>query len=542
MKDKTGSRQTRPKLSPRDRINREQGAVVKDWGGKLPIALIYPNSYFLGMSNLGIQMIYSLLNSYPDIVCERVFWEKDSSQQGNPPVSIESGRPLTDFAVLAFSISYELDYFNVISILKAAGIPLHAADRDENYPLIIAGGPCIIANPAPLVPFFDCFGIGEAEAIFPFLLPAISENIGGNRQQLLKDLSALPGIYAPTFTKTPVTRQWVKTLDDYPVHSTILTPDTELGDLYLIEVERGCNWGCRFCLVNTAFAPMRIHSPEKILEQAKQGLPYRKRIGLMGPAISDHPRIVEILSALVDMGAEVSMSSLRIGSMSDKIIEQLSLGKVQTVTIAPEAGSQRLRQMIKKGICQEDILQVVSEVAERQMKQLKLYFIIGLPTENDEDVQEIVDLALVMKKTLIQHRSKAQMTINIAPFTPKAGTPFQWLPMTPLETLNHRIAMLKRSLPPQGIKINAESPAWSQIHGALAMGDEKLGEALTDIGEISLAGWKQALARHQIDVEDYIYQQHDTGRRLPWSMIHSGQKPEHLEHELAQAMQRLDTV
>ena len=272
----------------RRQLSRKRGAIIKDWGGKIPIALIYPNSYYLGMSNLGLHAIYRLLNNYSEIVCERAFWERDSRQI----LSVESQRPLSDFAFLAFTISYELDYFNIVSILKASGIPLYAADRDERHPLVIAGGPCIIANHMPLSPFFDCLCIGEAEPILPAMLPVLVAGITGQRSDRLKALAALPGIYVPQhYSGTPVVRQWTKNLDDFPVTSVILTPDTELGNLYLIEVERGCNWGCRFCLVSNAFSPMRYRSPENLIDQARLGLKYRKRIGLVGAAVSDHPQI-----------------------------------------------------------------------------------------------------------------------------------------------------------------------------------------------------------------------------------------------------------
>jgi len=266
----------------RRRLSREGGTIIKDWGGRLPVALVYPNSYFIGMSNLGLHAIYSLLNSYSDVVCERAFWEKENRDKRFPALSLESQRPLSDFAVLAFSVTYELDYFNVAQMLKASGIPLYAADRDERHPVVIAGGACIIANPMPLSPFFDCLCIGEAEAILPAVVPILSDGITGKRPDMLKALAKVPGIYVPQYhSGTPVVRQWAKNLDDFPVHSVILTPDTELGDLYLIEVERGCNWGCRFCLVGNAFSPMRFRSIDKLLEQAEQGLQYRRRIGLV---------------------------------------------------------------------------------------------------------------------------------------------------------------------------------------------------------------------------------------------------------------------
>ncbi len=521
----------------RRRLSREQGTVTKDWGGRLPIALIYPNSYYIGMSNLGLHAIYSLLNSYNEVVCERAFWERENRAQQLPTLSLESQRPLSDFAILAFSISYELDYFNVVQILKASGIPLYAADRDERHPLVIAGGPCIIANPLPLSPFFDCLCIGEAESMLPAMLPVLAEGISGKRNDMLKALASLPGVYVPQcYSGTPVVRQWARSLDDFPITSTILTPDTELGDLYLIEVERGCNWGCRFCLVSNAFRPMRFRSIDKLIAQAKQGLKYRKRLGLVGAAVSDHPQLEELLVKLRQMGAELSISSLRMRPLSRIVLREMAKGGARTIALAPEAGSQRLRQVIKKGISEDDILKSMDKVAEQGIKQLKLYFMIGLPSETDEDIEEIINLTLKCKAILDKRQSGCRITLNIAPFVPKAGTPFQWLPMAPLPALNHRLSLLKNNLSPKGIKLKCESPAWSQIQAVLARGDIKLAEVLANIEEVSLAGWRQAVEKCHLDIDFYAHQRWDATKRLPWAVIDSGTKDAYLESELNEAL------
>ncbi|MFC2067124.1 radical SAM protein [Chloroflexota bacterium] len=518
-------------------LSREEGTIIKDWGGRLPVALIYPNSYYLGMSNLGIHAIYSLLNSYSNVVCERVFRERDHSEKNLHPLSLESQRPLADFAVLAFSISYELDYFNVVRILKASGIPLYAADRDESHPLVIAGGPCITANPMPLSPFFDGLCIGEAEAILPTMLPILFDSISDERNELLKTLASLPGVYVPAYySGTPVIRQWARNLDDFPATSIILTPDTELGDLYLIEVERGCNWSCRFCLVSTAFSPMRFRSADNIIEQAKRGLKYRRRIGLVGPAVSDHPQIVEILSRLRQMGAGLSISSLRIGSLTPNILREIAKGGVRSIVLAPDAGSRRLRQVIKKGISEEDILKSIEMVAEHRIKQLKLYFMVGLPSETDEDVKEIIDLALAAKNILDRRQSGTRITLNIAPFVPKASTPFQRLPMAPLQILNRRLSMLKKSLSPKGIKPKCESPAWSQVQGVLSRGDANVAKVLANIEEVTLSGWRKAVEKCHLESDFYVQQRWDTAQELPWAAIDSGAKAAHLESKLNKAL------
>jgi len=489
------------------------------------------------MSNLGLHAIYSLLNSYSEVVCERAFWERDNRDEQLPTLSLESQRPLSDFAVLAFSITYELDYFNVVQILRAGGIPLYAADRDERHPLVIAGGPCIIANPLPLSPFFDCLCIGEAEPILPVMLPVLAEGIGGKRDELLKELASLPGVYVPLAPfGTPVVRQWASSLDDFPVTSTILTPDTELGNLYLIEVERGCNRGCRFCLVSNAFCPMRFRSIDKLIAQAKLGLKYRKRLGLVGPAVSDHPQLEELLVRSRQMGAGLSISSLRMRPLSRIVLRELAKGEARTITLAPEAGSERLRQVIRKGISEDDILESIGKVAEAGIKQLKLYFMIGLPSETDEDIEGIINLTLSGKNILDRQQTGCRLSLNIAPFVPKAGTPFQWLPMAHIPTLNHRLSLLKNNLSPKGIKVKSESPAWSQVQGVLARGDIKLDEVLANIEEVSLAGWRQVVEKCHLDVDFYAHQRWDTSEKLPWAILDLGTKPGHLELELNKAL------
>lgn len=519
----------------RQRLAQEKGAIIKDWGGRLPLALIYPNSYHLGMSNLGIHAIYHLLNSYGDVVCERVFWEKETSP--DPAISRESQRQLGEFAVLAFSITYELDYFNVVPILKSSHIPLYAADRDSRHPLVIAGGACITANPMPLAPFFDCLCIGEAEAILPAMLPVLSEGTAGRRDEVLEELAKLPGIYVPMHHPGKrVARQWLKNLDDYPTHTIIITPDTELGNLYLIEAERGCPWHCRFCLVNNVFRPMRSRSIESLIEQAREGLKYRKRLGLVGPAVSDHPHIEELLARFLEMGAELAISSLRVSSVSPKLLAELARGGVQTVTIAPEAGSPRLRRIINKAITEDNITEVVSQVAKLGIKQLKLYFMIGLPTETDEDIAETINLTLRYKNILDRQKTGCRIAVTISPFVPKAGTPFQWLPAELPAVLNRRLAMLKNSLEPKGIKVKSESPAWSQVQTVLSRGDTEIAKVLASMENISLSGWRREVGKHRLDVDFYAHRRWDTGQKLPWAVLDSGTTPERLADELARAL------
>jgi radical SAM superfamily enzyme YgiQ (UPF0313 family) len=499
----------------RVRLSHETGTIYRDWGGKLPIALIYPNSYYIGMSNLGIQAIYRFINNYSDVVCERVFYEPYADE----PLAMESQRPLTDFSVLAFSISYELDYFNVVQMLKASGIPLYAKDRDETHPLVIAGGPCITANPMPLSPFFDCLCIGEAEVILPAMFPLIEEGVSENRQELLEALSLMPGVYVPGYKQKSVARQWLANLDSFPVHSNVLTYNTELGNMYLIEVQRGCKWACRFCLVSCAYKPLRFHSLDSLIEQAKEGLKFRKRLGLVGPAVTDHPQIENLVMRLHKMGAEISVSSLRIKPLLPMVLGEVIKGGTDTVALAPEAGSQRLRTYIHKGINEDDILKALEKVAGQGVKQLKLYFMIGLPTETDDDIEEMARLAIKCKEILNSHLTGSRITLTIAPFVPKAGTPFQRHGMELITVLKRRLAHLKNLLPEKGISVKNESLDWSEVQAVLSRGDTKLSEALAQMDKVTLAEWHQAMKLAHLDSDFYAHTKWGTKQELPWKVI-----------------------
>ena len=518
-------------------LSREQGTIFKDWGGKIAIALAYPNSYHVGMSNLGFQTIYGLLNSYDQIVCERLFYHGR-----HPPFSTESQRQPQEFALLAFSISYELDYFNVVHMLRASGIPLLATQRDRRHPLLIAGGPCVSANPEPLAPFFDCFVIGEGETVLPQVVDLITEGIYDSRDDLLKALAGVPGIYVPNHPQAkPVLRQWIPNIDELATTSVVLTPDTEFGNMHLMEIARGCGRGCRFCLAGYNFRPMRPHSLDNLLTQAKEGLSRSKRLGLVGAAISDHPQLEELVIRLRKMDAELSVSSLRVKPLSTVVLEALAESGTRTVSLAPEAGSARLRNLMNKGISEEHVLRAVDKVAQVGLRQLKLYFMIGLPTENDEEAIEIVDLALACKAVVDGRQAETRIVLNISPFVPKGGTPFQWLGMAPPEVLRQRMSLIGKSLRPKGIEVRAESAAWSVAQGVLSRGDSSLGAVLASMKERYLSAWRQALRENHLDGESLAHRQFSTSEKLPWASIDSGVSVKYLRQELKKAWQGRET-
>ncbi|MCL7451623.1 MAG: radical SAM protein [Anaerolineae bacterium] len=513
-------------------IQAEKGTVYKDWGGRLPIALIFPNSYYLGMSSLALHTLYRLWNASDDIVCERVFVDPSAGDPA-PPLSLESGAPVDYFPVLAFSLTYEMDYFNLVGLLRAAGLPLRARERDESHPLIIAGGPAVSANPEPLAPFLDAVLIGEIEPAFAALTAAL-RCIYDGREAALEALSQVAGVYLPNPDETPapgrpVVRQWLADLDRCPTHSTILTPNTEFSNMGLIEIARGCGRGCRFCLAGYAYRPPRERSVACIIEQARVLLADTDRIGLVSAAVSDHSGIDVLARQLRQLGADISVSSMRVDPPSTPLIRALAESGTRTLTIAPEAGSERLRQAINKTQTADDVLRAVDLAAHYGLAQVKLYFMIGLPTETEEDIQALVDLTLACAQ-----RFTGRVTANVTPFVPKAGTPFQRVAQTRAKTLKKRLDYVDSKLRRQAITVKSESPAWAEIQGGLARGDRRVAEALLTVERVTPGNWKKALNEAGLSLQDLL-RERAAGEPLPWDFIRSGIQEAHLRREAQRA-------
>jgi len=512
-------------------LDRETGTIVKDWGGKLAVALIYPNTYFVGMSSLGMQTLYRLFNGHSDVVCERVFYRDPTRSQQTPsPVSLESQRPLTDFSLLAFTLSYEMDYFNVVHMLRHAGMPVLSEQRDSRWPLVVAGGPAISSNPEPLAPVFDAIFIGEGEEIIePIVDSCIGE--GGDRDGTLAAWAELPGMYVPgaspgaATARIPVERQWVRDLEHHPTHSVVLTPDTEFGDLYLIEIARGCGRGCRFCLAGYHYRPPRERPVEMLLEQASVGLRRRERIGLVSAAISDYGEIEDLVEGLRRLGARLSVSSLRADSLRETLVAALSDSGARTLTIAPEAGHPRLRQVINKTQSEAELLQAVDWATTYRFPRLKLYFMVGHPSETNQDMDAIVDLVLEARS-----RFPRRLTINLTPFVPKPHTPFQWAEMAPARTVQERQAYVKRQLRGHRVDVKTDSPAWAEVQGVLARGDQRLADVLQSMDRVSLPAWRRAMAENSLAPEDFL-RQRSLSEALPWQVVDGGVSDEFLQRE-----------
>ncbi len=499
-------------------LQKEIGFILKDWGGKIPIVLVYPNTYYIGMSSLGFQTVYRLFNAEKDVVCERAFADPLFMDETGP-ISLESQRPLADFSVIAFSIPYELDYFNVVEVLKRSRLPIFSADRGEGDALVIAGGPAVSANPEPLALFVDAFVIGEGEEVIPELVAVLREAPYLSRSELLKALRKIQGVYVPLLhspSDPPVVRQWVRNLDLHPVHSVVLTEETEFGEMYLVEIERGCGKECRFCLARCIYPPLRERSVESILAQAQQGLNWRNIIGLVGFAVSDYSKMDELLDGLMALGAGISTSSLRAESVTDKLIKAIAQSSA-SITLAPEAGSFALRRIIGKPIPEEDILRVAELAKKHGIRRMKLYFMIGLPRESEEDVKAVGKLVAE-----VLNRFEGEVVVNVSPFVPKPHTPFQRIGMASEEELEERLKLLRRLLGRLKVKVRAESPAWAMVQATLSRGDRNIGLALAELAKsgekVTPSRWERALEKAGLEKGKYLGPW-PRNEALPWEKV-----------------------
>jgi radical SAM superfamily enzyme YgiQ (UPF0313 family) len=543
------SRTRERKGRPRTAELEEVGAIKKDWGGRIPIALIYPNVYTVGMANLGYQFIYHLLNQEPDLVCERAFLpeaaENVPPQSMPAPRSLESAQPLSRFEVLAFSVPFENDYPHLLRILAAAGIPLQAARREPPQPMVWAGGFTASMNPEPLATFVDLFTIGEGEAILPELLAGYrqcrQERL--SKKACLAALSRLEGIYVPAFyhirydrlgrvhsfrARAPapdrVRRRIVSPLTGVVPASSLLTTASAFESMYLIEIGRGCPRGCRFCAAGHLFSPPRYRDMDDLLPTICTALDKTKRIGLVSSAVCDHPQIGEICRAILAKGGEVSVSSLRLDALDEHLLKSLVRSGHRTLALAPEAGSQRLRDVIRKGISEEQILKAVRRIAVAGIPILRLYFMVGLPGETWADIESIVALA-----RKVQHQARTdtagkgfqRLTLSVNPFVPKPGTPFQWHPFEEIGELKGRIQHIRRALrKKRAVEVIHEPPKWARIQALLSRGDRRIGRVLQLVADGRR--WDEALVEVNLNPAFYLHRRRGFEEVLPWDFIDQG--------------------
>ncbi len=536
----------------------EIGTIKKDCRECIRIALVYPNKYHIGMSNLGFQTVYHLLNDIKGVVCERSFLPDKTDSSGAGIITIESGRPISEFDIIAFSISFENDYPNILTILYKADIPLHSSDRGTPHPLVIAGGVACFLNPEPIFSFIDCFLIGEAESMLPLFIDSFDNNI--DKKSLLKNLaSKVPGAYVPAFYKTSynkdgtvrsfeplfnasanIRRIYPEDLSHVLTCSSIITPHTTFANTFLIETGRGCPHGCRFCSAGYVYRPPRYRHHTAIEKCLEQGVLLTDKIGLVGAAVSDFPGIKELHDYVNDKDIKISFSSLRADSLSRELISLLRRSKVKTATIAPDAGSERMRKVINKGITEEDVLNAAEALVSGGIPNLKLYFMIGLPTETMDDVEAVIELCKKIKHQFLESsrikKRIGEITVSVNSFVPKPFTPFQWVAMNDERTLKKKIKMIKDGLKKvANVRVHADIPRWAYIQAMFSRGDRRVSEILTLVNK-NRGNWAQTLKETPINPDFYALRERSLDELLPWDFIDHGVKKSFLRNEYKRAM------
>jgi radical SAM superfamily enzyme YgiQ (UPF0313 family) len=534
-------------------LAREVGSVRKPHGGRLRVALAFPNTYYVGMSNLGFQTIYRLLNADDEVACERVFLppkqELHARLASGPRLfALESQTPVADFDVLAFSVSFEWDYTNVLTMLRLAGLPLYAEQRTARHPLVAIGGAVTFVNPEPLAPFADVVAAGEGEHLVPALLDALKGASG--QPDLLARLSRtrgfyVPSLYEPRYTDegalagiepkagsdavAPVRKAAVKTTDALdPPCTTIFTPDTEFGSRFLVEVVRGCANLCRFCWAGYNYLPVRPFPADRILALAEAARPHASRVGLVSIALCDHPEIERILRRLVEMGFAISPASLRLDDLTATIVGLLRESGERSITIAPETGSDRLRRVINKTVTNEEILERAELIFESGIENLKLYFMIGLPTETDEDLVAIRDLTVQLREIMLRHARPrgriGRIAASVNPLVPKPGTAYQWLPMeapSATERKVKRLRTLTTGLDNVHFSIKSERHAYYQA--LLSLGDRRVARVIEE-AERNGGQWRAAVSASGVDADTFVFRDRSRDAWLPWDIIDGGLK------------------
>ena len=551
-------------MNRKDLIDRLQ-ALYKDEDSRVTVnphagqkvAIVYPNTYFVGMSNLGLHIIYEEINLRNDSVCERIFLPEKKELEAydktkTPLMSVETQRPMHQFDVVAFDVTFEMDYFHIPLMLRHGRVPIMGKDRTEFDPIVIAGGPCATFNPEPFADFIDAFIIGEGEGIVTAVLERIRkgrEN-GESREETISALAQIDGVYVPVlytpqyddnkrFVGYDIAEGAPKTIRRHfePLTSggetVIATNFTEFGAMYIIEVARGCGRHCRFCMAGYCFRVPRVRPLEILKEGVDRAEKLGKKVGLMGAAISDYPEVDELVTYIRSKDMRYSCASLRADSLTQAVVDGLADSGQKTITIAPETGSERLRRVINKGISEEHLQNAATLSAKSGIQHMRLYIMIGLPTETDEDIEAIVGLAERTQAHMAEVGCKGRLTLSINPFIPKPFTPFQWMAMDNQKTVEKKLQYIKKALQKnRRIEVLVESPKEAYIQGVLARGDRRLGAVLVacaaDRGSKS---FKSEMKAAGLDMDDMNYRERSFDEFLPWSHLDMGMDEGYLEME-----------
>ena len=589
MKEKL-EREILPLVSKPSRyVGTEWNAVRKPWDqADVKTVIAFPDVYEVGMSHLGMRILYHLVNEQPEYLMERVFapWvdlEQELRNRGVPLLSLESGRPLAEFDLIGFTLQYEMSFTNILNMLDLAGIPVRSRDRDDHHPLIIAGGPCAF-NPEPLAGFIDLFTIGDGEEVLLEIL-ATYRRVRGNRQrppraELLRAMAGIPGVYVPSFYEvayrddggiekiTPLTeapaevkKRVVVDLDSTFFPTRPIVPYMEIvHDRMMLEVLRGCSRGCRFCQAGMIYRPVRERSLGVLQQQASELVASTgyDEMALTSLSTSDYtcvqPLVESLLNRYQDRGIGISLPSLRVDNFSVELAQQVQRVRKSGLTFAPEAGTQRLRDVINKGVTEDDLLQTTRAAFAAGWTAVKLYFMIGLPTETRADLDGIVDLARKVADagTAAGPKRRLRVTISVSSFVPKTHTPFQWEGQTPVEELRERQRYLRSQLKDRRLEFNWHEPEISLLEAVFSRGDRRTGEALelawrkgckfdSWSEHFKFNFWLEAFAECGLNPEHYAQRRLDYNEVLPWNHISSGISKDYLIQEHRRALELATT-
>ena len=560
----------------------EWNSTIKDWDSAFRVALAYPDSYEIGMSNMAVPILYELLNARSDVLAERVYapWtdmESIMRERRIPLFSLESKRPLADFDIIGFSLGYELCYTNVLNMLDLAGIPVLAAERNGSHPIVIAGGSCCL-NPEPMSNFIDAFVIGDGEEVVLTLMDVFRDwkAGGGDRPELLRSLAAVPGVYVPVlydveFTPdgkvssvTPndsaalprISRRVLDMLPPPPLHPVVPYLET-VHDRAAIEIQRGCSRGCRFCQAGMVYRPVRERPRDEILSAAADIIANcgYDEISLVSLNTSDYPDIDELVSALSRClpNTALSLPSLRLDSSSLQLVASLPTRSRTGLTFAPEAGSERLRSAINKPLTEESLLETAGAAFERGWTNLKLYFMVGLPTETLDDVEGII--SLVEKVRAEGKRAsgrKPMIRVSVATFVPKPHTPFQWSAQMDEPGLDARHDILRQGLNRKGTRLSWTDPRISLLEAAMSRGDRRTGRAVYNAWKMGCRfdawsehfdfdTWQRAFAEAGLEPGFFAHRERPLDEVLPWSHIDTGVSETFLKQEYQRTGECIET-